>query len=101
MKERVDKLESDVADIKAKVGRLHDKKGEDNNRLQVFGSMLEMFEKNQNKFTEIFKTEMKVISSDIAKLMSWKFMLIGGAAVGSVMVVGAYYMFKMYLDYSN
>ena len=110
MKTRVDKLETEVDSLKLivmplkdKVDKLHDKKGEDNGKLQTFAAMLEMFEKNQNNFGKILREEMqslsKTLSTDIAKLMTWKSMLIGGAGVGSVMIGGAVFMFKMYLDY--
>lgn len=110
MKERVDKLEDDIVGMKViltplkeKVDRLHDKKGEDNGKLQTFQAMLDMFEKNQDafakrfreeqdKFTEVFRTEMKTISATIAKITNWKSMIIGAwivlGGLGTCVIIG-------------
>lgn len=103
MATRLDKAEAEIAEIKItlapmklKLDRMHDKKGEDNNRLQVFAGMLDMFKENQDKFaqsfrdeqnnfTKVFREEMKTLSADIAKLMNWKFMIIGGVIVLAAM----------------
>ncbi len=123
MKTRVEHLEIKVSNIatevirlaevqapmKLKLDGLHDKKGEDNNRLQAFSSMLEIFKDNQdnfannlrdehsrftksfgdehNRFTTMFRDEMKIISANLAQLMRWQYMITGGGVViGAILV---------------
>ncbi len=117
MKTRLDHAEKEIAEIKvtlvplkAKLDRMHDKKGEDNNRLQIFAGMLDMFKENQDEFaksfreeqsnfTKVFREEMKTLSGDIAKLMNWKFMLIGGGIVCVALASSAVIVFKLWMDY--
>lgn len=112
MKGRVDRLEEEVRemnkvliDTKGKTDRLHDWKGESNNLMQNIKGMIDVIKDSHKENIEVLREEMrsisKTLSSDISKLMSWKSMLIGGAGVGTTMIVGVYYIFKLYLDYKK
>lgn len=100
-------LEKEVADIRRV-------KHDDNNRIQSVQSLLEIFQENQEKIISSLRDEIKEVSStlsgdlrrisdslskDIAKIINWRFMLIGGSIVGTSMIGGAIMILKMYLDY--
>jgi len=113
MKDKVSKLQGDVEQLRDKV-ESHDSeisllrkfKHDTNGHLQQHNGKFQVIETNQKSVVE----ELMLIRSDIREwmgktnnLLNWqlsiKFMLVGGAAVGTVMVGGAVFLLRTYVEY--
>jgi hypothetical protein len=108
--EQHDEKINELYKIKEKVQGLHNWKGESDKLMHSLRGMFDILEKNQKDLKEEWKNSLntlkneihesyKIVSKDVAQLMNWKFILVGGGVVGSIMVGGAITMLKMYLDY--
>ncbi len=109
MKDRIAILETKVAVTETKVATIESEielnrtfKHTTNGTLHTQNGKIEVIGHQQNSTAEAIMKLTTVVEGALEKIgnvINLKFMLVGGASVGTVMVIGAYYMFRMFLDY--
>lgn len=102
-------LHVEVIALKTKVGIIESEveinrnfKHDTNAILHTHGGIIRTTIDQQRNTADAIVHLTKVVEGalkDIGTIINIKFMLVGGAAVGSVMIAGVIFMFKMYLDY--
>ena len=110
---RLDLLEkgSDTVNVKVErceidILRLRDSLHDANGHLNAHNGKLTIIETQQNTMVSeliLIRQDIREWIEKVTGLLNWqlslKFMLVGGLAVGTVMVGGAWGIFKLYLDY--
>lgn len=102
MKERIAKLEIEVNTLKSETELNRNFKHTTNGTLHSQNGKIEVIVNQQNNTAEAIEKLTKVVEGALDKIgtiINIKFMLVGGAAVGSVMIGGVVFMLKIYLDY--
>jgi chaperonin cofactor prefoldin len=102
--ERVAVLENRVCTLENEHEATRRFKHSTNNELHAQNGKIEVIMVNQNHTAEAIKALTETLQAamlKVGKLMSLRFMLIGGASAASVMVLGAYYILDLYLQYGH